>query len=154
MPSGDLVLGVISDTHGLVRPEALAALVGVDRIFHAGDVGGRAVIDALAEVAPVTVVRGNNDRDAWGLTLPATVTLTLAGRTIHMLHDRNDLDPRLTGLDVVITGHSHKPSQQRIGGTLYLNPGSAGPRRFKLPITLALLRLGADIGAELIDLVR
>lgn len=154
MPTGDLVLGVISDTHGLVRPEALAALSGVEHIFHAGDVGGRAVVDALAEIAPVTVVRGNNDRDAWGRTLPETITVTLAGRTIHMLHDRNDLDPKLAGVDVVITGHSHKPAQQWIGVTLYLNPGSAGPRRFKLPITLARLRLGADIAVEPIELVR
>lgn len=154
MPIGDLVLGVISDTHGLVRPEALAALAGVEHIFHAGDVGGRAVVDALAELAPVTVVRGNNDRDAWGRTLPETITVTLAGRTIHMLHDRHDLDPKLSNVDVVITGHSHKPAQEWHGRTLYLNPGSAGPRRFKLPITLARLRLGAGIAVEPIELVR
>jgi hypothetical protein len=154
MSSGDLVLGVISDTHGLVRPEALAALAGVAQIFHAGDIGGRPVLDALAAIAPVTAVRGNNDRDPWGRTLPETVLVEVAGASIYMLHDLNqlDLDPRAAGVDIVISGHSHRPAQHREHGVLYLNPGSAGPRRFRLPISLARLRLGATVTAELIEL--
>lgn len=143
MPRDSVTLGVISDTHGLVRPEALAALAGVDHILHAGDVGGRAVFDGLAALAPVTVVQGNNDRDAWGRTLPATATVELAGKRLHVLHDRAelDLDPRAAGIDVVITGHSHQPRQEQVDGVLHLNPGSAGPRRFRLPITLARVHI-------------
>ncbi|MCY1056586.1 metallophosphoesterase family protein [Nannocystis sp. SCPEA4] len=156
MPRGPATLGVLSDTHGLVRPEALAALAGVAHIVHAGDVGGPEVFAALAAVAPVTAVRGNNDRDKWGRALPATATLEFAGRRIHVLHDAADLavDPRAAKIDVVITGHSHKPKQVREGGVLYLNPGSAGPRRFKLPITLARVRVrGDELDVEFVELV-
>lgn len=155
MHRGALTIGVISDTHGLVRPEALAALAGAAHIVHAGDIGGPAVLDALAAIAPVTAVRGNNDRDAWGRALPTTARLELAGQCLYILHDLGDLDldPRAAGLDVVITGHSHKPMQTRVDGVLHLNPGSAGPRRFKLPISLARLRIvDAELTAELVTL--
>jgi putative phosphoesterase len=145
---------VISDTHGLLRPGALARLAGVDRILHAGDIGGPALLAELAAIAPVTAVRGNNDRDAWGRSLPETAVIEAAGRRIYMLHDRNQLaiDPRAEGFAVVISGHSHKPGQRREGGVLYLNPGSAGPRRFKLPITVARLHVTDDnITAEILD---
>ena len=147
-------LGVISETHGLVRPEALAYLAGVAQILHAGDIGGPEVLAALRAIAPVTAIRGNNDRDAWARELPETITIELFGRRIHMLHDRNALaiDPRAQGVDVVITGHSHKPLQEQVDGVLFLNPGSAGPRRFKLPITVALLRITAtEVRAEIVD---
>ena len=131
-----MIVGVISDTHGLVRPEALAALAGVEHIVHAGDIGGDAVLDALRAIAPVTAVRGNNDH---GSPLPETQMIELGGRTFYVLHDLNelDLDPRAAGVDVVVAGHSHKPLHEVRGGVCYLNPGSAGPRRFKLPIALA-----------------
>lgn len=147
-------LGVISDTHGLVRPEALARLAGVAQILHAGDIGGPEVLAALAAIAPVTAIRGNNDRDAWARRIPETTTLEIAGRRIHMLHDRGALaiDPRAEGVDVVIAGHSHKPVNEVVDGVLFLNPGSAGPRRFKLPITVALLRITGDgVRAEIVD---
>ena len=135
-----MIVGVISDTHGLVRPEALAALVGVEHIVHAGDIGNDAVLDALRAIAPVTAVRGNNDK---GSPLPETAMVTLGRCTLYVVHDVHelDLDPRAAGIDVVISGHSHKPVHQVRNGVLYLNPGSAGPRRFKLPIALARLQL-------------
>ncbi|MCY1013921.1 metallophosphoesterase family protein [Nannocystis pusilla] len=151
-----VVVGVISDTHGLVRPEALAALAGADHIVHAGDVGGQAVFDALAAIAPLTLVRGNNDLDRWGRSLPETADVRLGGARLHVLHDLADLavDPRDAGIDVVISGHSHKPEQSYDHAVLYLNPGSAGPRRFKLPICLARLHLGAGAPTvEFVDLV-
>ena len=131
-------VGVISDTHGLLRPAALAALRGCDHVLHAGDVGDQAVLTALAALAPLTAVRGNNDR---GSPLPETQLLELGGRSLYVLHDLHDLDldPRAAGVDVVISGHSHKPLHEVRGGVLYLNPGSSGPRRFKLPIALARL---------------
>ncbi len=146
-------LGVIADTHGLLRPAALAALAGVEHILHAGDIGGPAVLAALAEIAPVTAVRGNNDRDAWGRGLPEHVVHTCAGRRIYMLHDRKqlDLDPRAAGLDVVVAGHSHRPERALVDGVLHLNPGSAGPRRFSLPITVARLRVGPRLEVEFVD---
>ena len=147
-------IGVISDTHGLLRPQALARLAGVDRILHAGDIGGPALLAELAAIAPVTAVRGNNDRDAWGRALPETVEIEVAGRRIYMLHDRKELalDPAAEGLAVVISGHSHRPGQTRAGGVLYLNPGSAGPRRFSLPITVAHLRITRDdVAAEILE---
>jgi putative phosphoesterase len=135
-----VIVGVISDTHGLVRPEALAALAGVEHIVHAGDIGGDAVLDALRAIAPVTAVRGNNDE---GSPLPETAIVKLGGRTLYVLHDVHelDIDARAASIDVVISGHSHKPFNEVRSGVLYLNPGSAGPRRFKLPIALARLRL-------------
>lgn len=134
-------LGVISDTHGLLRPEALAALEGVERILHAGDIVDPGHLQVLSRIAPVTAIRGNVDRGPWAQALPCTETLTAGGLRIHMLHDRKALraDPVVQGWDVVISGHSHKPGIEDDGATLWLNPGAAGPRRFRLPITLALL---------------
>ena len=134
-------IGVISDTHGLLRPEALEALEGVGRILHAGDIGNPRHLDVLARIAPVTAIRGNIDRGDWAEALPETVTLTAERLRIHMIHDRKALqaDPGAERWDVVISGHSHKPGIEETGGTLWLNPGAAGPRRFRLPITLAFL---------------
>ena len=149
------ILGVISDTHGLVRPAALAALAGVERILHAGDIGGPEVLAALAAIAPVVAVRGNNDRGGWARALPAVATVEVGRHRLYLLHDRHDLaiDPVAEGLAAVITGHSHRPGQTREAGVLYLNPGSAGPRRFSLPISVARLRVTArGVTAELIEL--
>ena len=134
-------LGVISDTHGLLRPEAMEALAGVQHILHAGDIGKPEHLDELAGIAPVTAIRGNIDRGDWAEALPETATFTALGLRIHMIHDRNALhaDPEAEGWHVVISGHSHKPGIEETGGTLWLNPGAAGPRRFRLPITLAFL---------------
>ena len=138
-------IGVISDTHGLVRPEALRALAGAELILHAGDVGTPAVLDALARVAPVVAVRGNNDRGPWARGLAETEVVERAGRSLYMLHDLHDLalDPRGAGFDAVIAGHSHQPRIERRDGVLYVNPGSAGPRRFRLPVCVAQLTIGA-----------
>lgn len=140
-PSPRERVGVIADTHGLLRPEALEALAGVDRILHAGDIGDPDHLNALARIAPVTAIRGNIDRGQWAEALPETVSLTIGGMQIHMIHDRKALqaDPGAEGWDVVISGHSHKPGIEETGSTLWLNPGAAGPRRFRLPITLAFL---------------
>ncbi len=134
-------IGLISDTHGLVRPAALLALAGVDRIIHAGDIGGAAVIEALSGIAPVDVVRGNNDKDLWGAKLPARLALEFEGVSIHVLHDvkEMDVDPEAAGFRVVIAGHSHKPVVGERDGVLFVNPGSAGPRRFSLPVTIGYL---------------
>jgi hypothetical protein len=134
---------VISDTHGLVRPEALAALAGVERIVHAGDIGAPAVLDALARIAPVTAVRGNNDREGWAARIPETEVVEVGGLSLYVLHDLHelDLDPRAAGFAAIIAGHSHQPRQEERDGVLYLNPGSAGPRRFKLPVSLAVLTI-------------
>ena len=138
-----MMIGIISDTHGLLRPEALEQLAGVDRIIHAGDIGGTGVIAGLRELAPTTAIRGNVDTGRWAKAYPHTVRLTLAGRSIHVLHNRNELDfdPAAAGIDVVVSGHSHRPKIETVGGVLYLNPGSAGPRRFTLPIALATLEV-------------
>ncbi|MDH3701588.1 MAG: metallophosphatase family protein [Alphaproteobacteria bacterium] len=134
-------IGVISDTHGLLRPEAVRLLAGVDLILHAGDIGSPDVISALNAIAPVTAVRGNNDRDGWAASYPEDAVLEVGGRTLYMLHDLKELnlDPRAAGFDAVVAGHSHKPKVETVDGVLYLNPGSAGPRRFTLPIALAML---------------
>ena len=134
-------IGVISDTHGLLRPEALEALEGVGRILHAGDIADPDHLDALARIAPVTAIRGNIDRGPWAEALPETVSLTIGSLRIHMIHDRKALqvDPAAEGWNVVISGHSHTPGIDETGGTLWLNPGAAGPRRFRLPVTLAFL---------------
>ena len=138
-------IGLISDTHGLVRPEALQALAGVDRIIHAGDVGGANVIEALSGIAPVDVVRGNNDKDPWGAKLPSRLALEFEGVGIHVLHDVNemDVDAATAGFQVVIAGHSHKPMVAERGGVLFVNPGSAGRRRFSLPVTVGYLIVAA-----------
>jgi putative phosphoesterase len=148
-------IGVISDTHGLLRPEALRALAGADLIVHAGDVGAPEVLEALRGVAPVVAVRGNNDRGEWASALAATEVVETGGRTLYVLHDLNtlDLDPRAAGFDAVIAGHSHHPRIERRDGVLFLNPGSAGPRRFRLPIALAWLDVGVSpIEAEIVQL--
>ena len=141
----NLSVGLISDTHGLVRPEALAALAGSAHIVHAGDIGDLAVLEALARIAPVTAVRGNNDLGAWTKNLRERETLEIDGTRIYVIHDlaQLDLDPAAAGFDVVVSGHSHRPAEERRGGALYVNPGSAGPRRFKLPIAVARLALPA-----------
>jgi putative phosphoesterase len=138
-------IGVISDTHGLLRPQALRALRGVDAIVHAGDVGAPEVLEGLGAIARVIAVRGNNDRGGWARALPETRTLTIGGARVHVVHDVKELaiDPREAGVNVVIAGHSHKPLVEEREGVLYLNPGSAGPRRFTLPISVAMLTVGA-----------
>ena len=136
-------IGVISDTHGLLRPEAECRLAGVAHIVHAGDIGRPDVIAALGRIAPVTAIKGNVDIGPWAEHFPDTALVRLGGRVIYILHNLRDLrlDPATCGLDVVISGHSHRPQIDAIDGVLYLNPGSAGPRRFRLPITLAVLEL-------------
>jgi putative phosphoesterase len=137
-------IGVISDTHGLLRPEALVALDGVERIIHGGDVGGEDILDDLSAIAPVTVVRGNTDYEPWAARLPVTELLEVGGRSIYVVHDIEDLsvDPAAAGIDVVIYGHSHRPVWDRRGdGIWQLNPGSAGPRRFSLPVSVARLQV-------------
>jgi uncharacterized protein len=140
------MIGVISDTHHLLRPEAVEALRGVDHILHAGDVGDPAILDALRRIAPVTAIRGNIDERGPCAHLPATEVIALEGHTFYMLHDRHalDLDPVAAGFSAVISGHSHQPLIEWRQGVLYLNPGSAGPRRFKLPISLALVTIRAS----------
>ena len=135
------VVGVICDTHGLLRPEALQALRGSEHIIHAGDVGDPEILDQLRTIAPVTAVRGNIDKDAWARKLPDTAVLEIARVSIYVLHDlaQLDLKPEAAGFEVVISGHSHVPKQETREGVLYFNPGSAGPRRFKLPITVGKL---------------
>ena len=148
-------VGVISDTHGLLRPEALAALAGVERIVHAGDIGAPDVLQALGRIAPVTAVRGNNDRERWAADIPETDVLEIGDVSLYVLHDLHelDLDPRAAGFAAVIAGHSHQPRVDERDGVLYLNPGSAGPRRFKLPISLARLTVtGPRLRAELVTL--
>ena len=136
-------IGLISDTHGLLRPEAVQALAGVEQIIHAGDVGAEAVIEHLRTLAPVHAVRGNNDQGAWAAELPLQLALQWAGVRIHVLHDVKelDMDPAAAGFRAVVAGHSHKPGVLEREGVLYVNPGSAGPRRFKLPITVGFLIL-------------
>lgn len=134
-------IGVISDTHGLLRPEALAALKGCSQIIHAGDVGKPQVLEALRALAPLHAIAGNIDDKPWANGLPQTLDLHIAGVRIHVLHDLKTLAPQVQA-DVVISGHSHKPSVHMHDGVLYLNPGSAGPRRFSLPTSVAMLWLG------------
>lgn len=148
-------IGVISDTHGLLRPEALAALRGVDRILHAGDVGDPEILVALAQVAPVTAVRGNVDTKAWAAGLSQTEIVEVDGVTIYMLHDLSQLDLKLeaAGIQAVVYGHSHQPKSDQRNGVLYFNPGSAGPRRFNKPITIGKLMVeGEVVRAEIINL--
>ena len=133
-------IGLVSDTHNLLRPEVLEYLRGSDHILHAGDICGEAVLQALAELAPLTAVRGNNDRGAWAQAIPETVTIQLGGVSVHMLHDLKQL-VLPAGTRVVISGHSHKPLVSERAGVLYVNPGSAGPRRFRLPVTVGFLEI-------------
>ena len=152
-----MIIGVIADTHGVVRPEVVELFRGVSLVIHAGDIGTSDVLSALGEVAPVRAVRGNVDKGAWIEALPETDVVECAGTFIYLLHDLKtlDLDPSAAGMQVVISGHSHQPGESRKNGVLYLNPGSAGPKRFKLPVTAALLRIEASgaITHELVTLV-
>jgi uncharacterized protein len=150
------IIGVISDTHGLLRPEALAALAGSDLILHAGDIGSPGILERLAAIAPITAVRGNIDTDAWAKALPVLATLDVAKVKIGIIHDLGTLSapPQRSGFRVLISGHSHKARIEDRDGVLYLNPGSAGPRRFRLPVTLARLRVDSDqVAAELVQLI-
>jgi uncharacterized protein len=149
------VLGIISDTHSLVRPEAVKALEGADMIIHAGDIGTPEVLEALHALAPVIAVRGNNDKGAWAQALPATEVVEVEGVALYVLHDVHalDLDPVAAGFQAVISGHSHRPAMAKRQGVLFLNPGSAGPRRFKLPVSVARLTIrGNAIDAQLVEL--
>ncbi len=150
-----MLIGVIADTHGLLRPEAVDALAGVDLVVHAGDVGDAAVLERLRALAPVRAVRGNNDVGRWARALPETDVVEAGGRALYVLHDLEtlDLDPRAAGFAAVVAGHSHRPSIERRDGVLYLNPGSAGPRRFRLPISVARLRVRAGrLDAAIVEL--
>jgi uncharacterized protein len=149
------LLGVISDTHGLVRLEAVKALEGVEMIIHAGDIGTPEVLEALHAIAPVVAVRGNNDQGDWAHALPETEVVEVGGVMLYVLHDVNtlDLDPATAGFHAVISGHSHRPAMSKRQGVLFLNPGSAGPRRFKLPVSVARLTIRwAAIDAQLVEL--
>lgn len=139
-------IGVISDTHGLLREQALEALRGSELIIHGGDIGGREIIDSLGRIAPVVAVRGNTDRESWTAALPEKTVVEAYQALIYVLHDLHalDLNPAAAGFRVVVSGHSHKPSRSEREGVLYLNPGSAGPRRFDLPITLARIDLNQE----------
>jgi uncharacterized protein len=155
MLGGEILVGVISDTHGLLRPEAVAALKGADLIIHAGDVGAPDVIDALRKLAPTFVVRGNVDTRHWAGALPATTDVEVGGLLFHVLHDiaELDLDPAAVGYAAVVYGHSHQPSIDMRDGVLFLNPGSAGPRRFKLPVSIArVIVSGQKLRPEIVEL--
>jgi putative phosphoesterase len=150
-----ILIGVISDTHGLLRPEAIKALRGSDHIIHAGDVGSPEILEKLADIAHVTAVRGNIDKSVWSRKLPETAVLELGGISIYVLHDlaRLDLKPKAAGFAAVVSGHSHVPKQETRDGVLYFNPGSAGPRRFKLPVSIGKLILeDGGVRGELLDL--
>jgi putative phosphoesterase len=148
-----MLIGVISDTHGLLRPEAIAALSGSNLIIHAGDVGSLNVLEELRRIAPLTAVRGNVDHGDWAEQLPRTAVAEAEGRRLLILHDLHELDPAATGYDAIISGHSHQPREEVRNGVLYLNPGAAGPRRFKLPVTLARLHISAGtLRVEFVEL--
>jgi uncharacterized protein len=148
-------IGLISDTHGLLRPEALSFLRGSDVIVHAGDIGNAGVLEALAAIAPVTAVRGNNDTGSWADALPETALLRFGAVLLYALHDLAalDIDAHANGVRVVVCGHSHRPRIEERDGVLYVNPGSAGPRRFRLPVSVAeLLVDGASVVPRLVEL--
>lgn len=148
-------IGVISDTHGLLRPEAVEALRGSDRILHAGDVGTPEILQALAKIVPVTAIRGNVDTKPWARRLPKAEVVEAGGISIYMLHDlaQLDLKPEAAGFHVVIYGHSHQPKIEEKNGVFYFNPGSAGPRRFHLPVSVGRLTLASgNVQAELVEL--
>src|SRR3954451_18710717 len=136
-------IGIISDTHGLLRPEAIRQLAGADHIIHAGDIGAPEVIEGLRKIAPTTAIRGNIDVGAWAKDYPGTELLVLGGRAFYVLHNLKEitLDPAASGFDIVVSGHSHRPKIETKNGVLYVNPGSAGPRRFKFPLTIAIITL-------------
>ena len=134
-------VGVISDTHGLLRPEAVAALQGVNAILHAGDIGAPEVIHALERIAPVSAIRGNVDTDLWASVFPVTLTIELGGREFHLIHNITELKKAPKGVAAVVFGHSHKAAVEDRGGVLYFNPGSAGPKRFKLPVSVGKIHI-------------
>jgi putative phosphoesterase len=149
------LVGVISDTHGLLRPEAIRALAGVDLIIHAGDIGKPEVLTELKKIAPVAAIKGNNDTGDWARSLPEVRSLKVGQYRFYVIHNVKELefDPASRNFRVVISGHSHKPSVVEKDGVLFVNPGSPGPRRFKLPVTLAKLSVkSVDVGAEIIEL--
>jgi uncharacterized protein len=149
-------IGIISDTHGLLRPEALAFLRGCDHIVHGGDIGEQRILDELAAIAPVTAVRGNNDMAMWARDVPETALIDLGGVRLYAIHDLAQLtiDPVAAGVRVVVSGHSHRPAAQERHGVVYVNPGSAGPRRFKLPISAAELLLdGGAVTPRIVELL-
>src|SRR5271157_5570065 len=149
-----MILGVISDTHSLLRPQAVEALRGSDRILHAGDIGAPEILEALKQIAPVTAIRGNIDTAPWASILPTTEVVEANGVSIHMLHDlaQLDLKPDAAGFRVIVYGHSHHPKIVEKNGVLYFNPGSAGPRRFNLPVSVGRLMIeGLRVRAELVD---
>ena len=150
-----MLIGVISDTHGLMRPEALAALTGVEHILHAGDVGDVAILDALREIAPVTAIRGNVDTSGACAELPATDVVELGGELFYLVHSVHDLDinPRAAGVAMVVSGHSHKAKVEVKDGVVYFNPGSAGPRRFSLPVTVGFVTVEDGVEASVKELV-
>ena len=155
MPDKPSRLGLISDTHGLLRREAVEALRGSDLIIHAGDVGDPKILEALRQIAPVVAVRGNVDTAEWAKALPETAVAKAGAVQIYVLHDANalDLDAKAAGFQIVVSGHSHKPGRSERDGVIYINPGSAGPQRFNLPITVAWLDLGVTPwGVEFVDL--
>jgi putative phosphoesterase len=139
-------IGIISDTHGLLRPEVTERLAAVHYVIHAGDIGRPEVISELRKIAPITAIRGNIDSGEWATEYPHTALVKLGGRSIYVLHNLKELglDPTAAGIDVVVSGHSHRPKIATVGGVVYLNPGSAGPRRFSLPVALATLELTGD----------
>jgi len=149
-----MLIGVISDTHGLMRPEALAALRGVEHILHAGDVGDIAILDALREIAPVTAIRGNVDVSGACAELPATDVVELGDKLFYLVHSVHDLDinPVAAGLSMVVSGHSHKASVTVRDGVIYFNPGSAGPRRFSLPVTVGFVTVEDGVEASVMEL--
>ncbi|VTU14150.1 metallophosphoesterase family protein [Variovorax sp. RA8] len=150
-------IGLISDTHGLLRPEALAFLQGCEHIVHGGDIGDPRILEQLAALAPVTAVRGNNDRDAWSGAVPDTARVELQGLWLYVIHDLAELeiDPAAEGVRVVVCGHSHRPKAEERGGVWYVNPGSAGPPRFRLPISAAELNLDNGVVVpRIVELVK
>lgn len=152
-----LRVGLISDTHGLLRPEAAAFLRGCDLIVHAGDICDPSVLEALRAIAPTTAVRGNNDRGAWAEAIRESELIEVGGIVLYAIHDiaEIDIDPEAAGVRVVVSGHSHQPRAEERGGVLYINPGSAGPRRFRLPISIAELTVdGAEVSARFAEIER
>jgi uncharacterized protein len=149
-----VIIGVISDTHGLMRPEALAALRGVEHILHAGDVGDVAILDALREIAPVTAIRGNVDVAGACAKLPATDVVELGGQLFYLVHSVHDLDinAKAAGVAMVVSGHSHKAKVDVKDGVIYFNPGSAGPRRFSLPVTVGFVTVEDGVEASVLEL--
>jgi uncharacterized protein len=152
-----MLIGVISDTHGLLRPDAIIALLGSERIIHAGDIGDPAILERLAEIAPVTAVRGNVDRESWAKRIPETNALEVGGFSIYVLHNLEnlDLEPEAAGFQAVIYGHSHVPKQETKNRVFYFNPGSAGPKRFRLPVSVGRLTFkDRRLQGEIVELCR